>query len=288
MTYEAFETSLESGQPVELYKFTAGNLVFRFTSSQDETITFGPPAPGDVQGTYTSIPISRGTIQNSANASRTDGIAITMPSSEPLAQRYISIVPGVRTQLVIFRYHRSDLPNPEFITAFEGDVQTVAYRKAGREAVMQVLSLARARGRAVPRFTYQGPCNHMLYDVRCKISETDPTFEKFLTVSAVDVTQTVLTVTGAGGFTPAADFFLSGFIEFEDDFRGVVAQGGVGFEDLTILVPFVNNPVGQQIRVLAGCLLRLVVDCENKFANVINFGGWPYVPTKNPFATGID
>ena len=42
MTYEAFETSLESGQPVELYKFTAGSLVFRFTSSQDETITFGP------------------------------------------------------------------------------------------------------------------------------------------------------------------------------------------------------------------------------------------------------
>ncbi len=288
MTYEAFETSLEGGQPIELYKFTAGNLIFRFTSAENDTITFGPPAPAAIQGTYNSIPISRGSIQASANSSRTDGISISLPTSEPLAQRYISIVPGVRTNLVIFRYHRSDLPNPEFITAFEGDVQTVAFTKAGRLATMQVLSLARAKGRAVPRFTYQGPCNHMLYDARCKISETDPSFEKFLTVASVDTTQTVLTVTGAGGFTPAADFFVSGFIEFEDDFRDVVAQGGAGDEDLTILVPFIDNPVGQQIRVLAGCKLRLTTDCELKFANVINFGGWPYVPTKNPFATGID
>ena len=96
-----------------------------------------------------------------------------------------------------------------------------------------------------------------------------------------------MTVTGAGGFAQP-DFFLSGFLEFEDDFRSVVEQGGVGNEDLTLLVPFVNNPVGQQIRCLAGCLLRLSVDCEAKFANVINFGGWPYVPTKNPFETGID
>lgn len=288
MTYEAFETSLEGGQPVELYKFTAGNLIFRFTSAEDDTIVFGPPNPAELQGTWTSIPISRGSIAASANSSRTDGISITMPSSEPLAQRYISIVPGVRTQLEIFRFHRGDLPNPEFITAFEGDVQTVAFTKAGRQATMQVLSLARARGRSVPRFTYQGPCNHMLYDARCKILETDPLFEKFLTVSAVDASETVLTVTGAGGFVPAADFFVSGFLEFEDDFRGVVDQGGAGDEDLTILVPFVDNPVGQQIRCLAGCKLRLSVDCEAKFANVINFGGWPYVPTKNPFETGID
>ncbi len=287
MTFEAFETSNEAGQPIELYKFTAGTLIFRFTSAEDE-IVVGITAPANIQGTYESIPIKRSRIQTSANASRTDGIQVEMPSSTAFAQRYINIVPGVRTQLEIFRFHRGDTPTPEFVTAFKGDVQTVAFTQQARLATMQVHSIARAKSRALPRFTYQGPCNHMLYDKRCKILETDPAFEKFLTVAAIDTTQTVLTVTGAGGFSPAADFFVSGFLEFDDDFRTVVAQGGVGNEDLTMLVPFIVSPVGQTIRALAGCKLRLVTDCLSKFANVVNFGGFPYVPKKNPFTSGVD
>lgn len=286
MTFEAFETSQESGQPVELFKFTAGNLVFRFTSAEDD-IVVGVTGPVNIQGTYESIPIKRSRIQTSVDGGRKDGISIELPSSNELAQRYIDIVPGVRTNLEIFRFHRGDTPTPEFVTSFKGDVQTVAFTKQGRLATMQVLSLARAKGRAIPRFTYQGPCNHMLYDSRCKISETDPSFEKFLTVSAINSTSTVLTVTGAGGFG-FSDFFVSGFLEFNDDFRDVVIQGGPGNEDLTLLVPFIDNPLGQQVRALAGCKLRLIIDCRDKFANVINFGGFPYVPKKNPFATGLD
>lgn len=286
MTFEAFETSQEAGQPVELYKFTAGTLTFRFTSAQDEQIV-GVTAPVNIQGTYEPIPIHRGRVQASADGARKDGIQIEMPSSNEFAQRYINIVPGVRSRLEIFKFHRGDTPTPEFITVFKGDIQTVSFTKQGRLATMQVLSLARAKGRAIPRFTYQGPCNHMLYDARCKISETDPSFEKFLTVASIDSTNTVLTVTGAGGF-PSLDFFVSGFLEFDDDFRTVVKQDGIGEEDLTILVPFLNSPVGQTIRCLAGCQLRLTLDCDLKFANVINFGGFPYVPKKNPFVTGVD
>ena len=242
----------------------------------------------NIQRTYEPIPIHRGRVQASADAARKDGIQVEMPSSNAFAQRYINIVPGVRSRLEIFKFHRGDTPTPEFITVFKGDIQTVSFTKQGRLATMQVLSLARAKGRAIPRFTYQGPCNHMLYDSRCKISETDPSFEKFLTVSAVDATGTVLTVTGAGAFLPAGDFFVSGFLEFDDDFRTVVAQGVPTADDLTILVPFLIAPVGQVIRCLAGCKLRLVEDCFTKFANVINFGGFPYVPKKNPFVSGVD
>lgn len=287
MTYAAFEASAEGGQPIEIYKFTAGALSFLFASSEDEII-IADPQPVVFRGTYEPIAISRDRIQASADGGRTDAITVKMPSSIALAQRYVNIVPGVRTNLSIFRFHRGDGPLPEIVTVFKGDVTTVSFTENGRKATFSVVSLARAKSRTIPRFTYQGPCNHMLYDSRCKISEIDPAFEKFLTCSAIDSSSTILTVTGAGGFVPAADFFVSGFIELNDDFRTVIDQGGPGDEDLTILVPFVDNPVGQTLRVLAGCKLRLVVDCFSKFDNTINFGGFPFVPKKNPFTTGVD
>lgn len=285
MTYDAFEISQESGHPVELYLFTAGNLTFRFTSAAAD-IVIDDPQPAEFQGTYAAIPIKRTRFQLSADGARKDGIEIELPSSNALAQRYISIVPGIRTNLRILRFHRFDLPTPEIITAFRGDVQTVAFTKNSRLATMQVLSLARARGRTIPRFTFQAGCNHMLYDARCKISENSALFEKFLTVASVDTTQTVLTVTGAGGFG-FSDFFVQGLVEFDGDYRMVVDQGGAGDEDITVLVPFIDSPVGSQVRLLAGCKLRLAEDCRDKFANVPNYGGWPQVPKKNPFETGI-
>jgi hypothetical protein len=38
MTYEAFESSVEGGRPVELYKFIIGADVYRYTSAEDEIV----------------------------------------------------------------------------------------------------------------------------------------------------------------------------------------------------------------------------------------------------------
>lgn len=280
MTYEAFETSLEGSQPVELFLFTLGLETFRFTSSEDD-IDIGVSSP--FVGTYISIPITRSLIKQSSDGNRTDSIEIEMPASTDPATRYIGIVPGKSMDVQLLRFHRSDAPDPEIIQAFTGVLQTVAFVDDGRLAKIQVQSLSKAKNRLIPRQTYQAPCNHMLYDVRCKISDTDPTFEKFLTAGAVDTTGTFITATGAVAF--GADFFEAGFIEFENDFRTIKSQSG---DVLEVFIPFVTSPVGKVMRVLAGCKLRLIIDCETKFDNVINYGGFSYVPTKNPFRSGID
>ncbi len=280
MTYEAFETSLESSQPVELYLFTLGLETFRFTSAEDD-IDIGVSSP--FVGTYASIPISRSQVKQSSDGNRTDSIEIEMPALTDPALRYITSVPGKTMDVQLLRFHRSDAPDPEIIQAFSGVLQTVAFVNDGRLAIIQVQSLSKAKNRTIPRQTYQAPCNHMLYDSRCKISDTDPDFEKFLSVGAVDASGTLITATGAVAF--GGDFFVSGFIEFENDFRTIRGQTG---DVLEIFTPFVTSPLGQVIRCLAGCKLSLVDDCETKFDNVINYGGFAFVPTKNPFRSGID
>lgn len=280
MTFDAFESSDELSTPVELFIFTLGAEQFLYTSAEDD-ITISLPNP--INGVYESIPIERSAIQQSADENRTDSIEITLPSNNELAAKYVGIVPGKPLELDLYRFHRLDAPDPETILSFQGVMQTVSFVEDGRVAKLQVQSLTKAKNRQIPRFTYQGPCNHMLYDVRCKISDTDPSFEKFLTCGSIDATGTFLTVTGAGAF--GADFFEAGFIEFDNDFRTVKSQSG---DVLEIFIPFITDPTSSQLRCLAGCKLRLVEDCRDKFNNVVNYGGFAWVPTKNPFRTGLD
>jgi len=39
---------------------------------------------------------------------------------------------------------------------------------------------------------------------------------------------------------------------------------------------------GMEIRAYAGCN-RTIQECSSKFNNTLNYGGMPFIPTKNPF-----
>lgn len=271
MTYDAFETSQEGGRPVELYEFRLGSEVFRFTSNESDVVFQA--------ATYEAIPIRRGEL-GAATASGDDKLLLYVPASLSFIQKYVLSVPGRAATLSMRQYHRDD-PDLQPATLFQGTIRTVGFTKNGREAEVRVEPILSSRSRTIPRHTYQGLCNHMLYDARCKILETNPAFEKFLAVTVVS--GNTITVPGAGAF--GADFFESGFVDFQQDFRLVTKQTT---DVLTLLLPFASSPLGQTVRCLAGCKHRLVDDCLNKFNNTINYGGFPYVPLKNPFATGLD
>jgi uncharacterized phage protein (TIGR02218 family) len=275
MTFDAQETGLESGEPIELFEFRLGVLEFNYTSNENDVAL--------LSRTWVAIPISRGRIIQAVDEQQGDKLDLELPSNNEFIAKFIQIVPGQRATFTLRRYHRNDAGS-EAVTLFKGVLQNVNFTDNGRRAKVQALPLTRAKSRPLPRMTYQNLCNHMLYDSRCKIDKDNASFKKSLTVSAVS--GNVLTVTGAGAF--GADFFEGGYIEFNDDFRQVVEQGGTGNNDLTLRFPFENSPVGEVVICRAGCKHRLITDCQTKFSNVVNFGGFPYVPTKNPFETGLD
>lgn len=280
MTFSAFETSQEGSQPIELYQFALGGTSFFYTSAEDTMTVAG--------NDYTAIAISRGRLTQSPE-NRGNNIQVTVPGDNEFAVKYINVVPADRARVTIRRVQRPDFPGPEVVTLFEGFVQSVAFTDDAKVAEINIVPIISATSRAIPRFSYSGLCNHVLYDDGCKVDDTDSTWRFLGTVSAA--TGNTVTVVGLNG--EADGFYTAGFIEINStlDSRMILDHTG---NVLTLLLPFAEDPIGQGVKVLAGCDHTIDV-CDTKFntpedatSNVINYGGFAFVPTKDIFRSGLD
>lgn len=270
MSFDSNEISLQSGSPIELFEFAVGNERFYLTSSEEEVVV------GIV--TYTPTQVSRSQISIGPDE-RTAVINITVPSAHPFVQKYILLVPGSRATLTIFRLHRYDGATPEIKLAFKGLVRSVSFTREAQESTIGVMPLTGALGRVFPRFTYQGICNHVLFDERCKVDPAGFTYNGLNSATTGDV------YTIDGLISKGAGWAIAGILINPDstDFRLIVAQTG---DQVTVIAPFPTTLVGSTLAVLAGCDHTLPT-CKTKFNNVINYGGFMFVPPKNPFATGL-
>lgn len=273
MSFSTYENSVESGSPVELYEISIGTDIYRLSSTEDD-YTFG----SDV---YTGSAINRTNI-GVGQDQRTQLINFELPSSHPFVQRYVLIAPGQRATISVFRFHRLDTPGLERVLTFKGIVRSVAFTRQGNAAQVACMPLTGGLSRQVPRFTYQAPCNHVLFDDRCKVA-LDLTTSYSGTVTAVsgsDVTVNGLSAKGSG-------WAVGGYITntTNDDYRLILAQSG---DTITLLLPFPADlaVLGQTFVVTAGCD-HSIATCKSKFDNVANYGGFAFVPTKNPFETGL-
>jgi hypothetical protein len=270
MTYDSREASVEAGNPVELYEFNVGSETFRLTSSELPITAAG--------NTWTGGNIERGRMARTTD-DKEDRIQISMPSTNAFAQLFLLIAPGNKATVTIRRLHRDD---GNVITFYKGFIHGIGFTEDAHKTVFAVLPITSVKSQQIPRFTYQGLCNYTLFDADCKVAEAS--FTHSLLVTAVN--GAVLTVSGAGAL--GADYFENGFVPSGGEHRLIIAQGGAGNNNLTLLVPFKTSPLNQSLDFRAGCKHRLTTDCQTKFSNHLNFGGFAFVPTKNPFETGLD
>lgn len=268
MTFDANETSKESGRPIELYEFTIDSVTTRFTNAEDD-ITYSASI-------YTSEVIMRTSPTLSSSEGGRQQMEITLPADHPVAARYVGIVPAERVDLKILRFHRDDSPNG--IILWVGRIVSVKFEKNGAVARLYSVSSESALSRPAPGRKYQGMCNHTLYDGLCQAVKASNKY----TDSVLIVSGDTITVNGVS--SKGADWAVGGTVEIGNERRMVTAQSG---NVLTLQLPFPTSPLGETVDVYAGCDHRIAT-CESKFTNSINFGGFPYVPTKNPFSNGLD
>jgi len=272
MTYTAQELSQKEGQPVELYQFTIGAEVTRLTNAeQDVTVA---------AATYTSETIQRSEPRITFGDDAED-IEIVLPRTNALPQRYINIVPAQKIQVTISRIHRTDGAN-QVAVFWEGVVVSVGFAADGM-ATMRCRSLLSELSRQMPRRTFQGPCNHILYDQFCKLSRAS--FQSNLTVASISGRDYTITGLSAAGGADAT-YFEGGYVSFNDqEYRLIMQQTG---DVAKLLLPFDSSvQAGSAVKVFAGCDHSLET-CHTKFSNAINYGGFPFVPSRNPFNTDID
>lgn len=270
-SFDVLESSVEDSRPIELYEFILGSDVSRFTSAEDD-ITIN----GDV---YTATAIARNGIAQGSDQNNRN-VTVTMPAGEDIAQEYISVPPGEKTTVNIFRYQRDEVPAFDTqVLLFKGRVQTCRFPNDGHSAEFACRSIESAMNRNIPRFTYAGMCQHILYDPNCGAVDTDFDFLG----SVASISGNTITVTGAG----ASGFdFVGGYVRptGENDFRMILAQSG---DVLTLLLPFQTDPTGQNVQAFAGCDHLIEGDCALVFDRVAEFGGFAFVPSKDVFAQGL-
>jgi uncharacterized phage protein (TIGR02218 family) len=126
---------------------------------------------------------------------------------------------------------------------------------------------------------YQASCRADFGDAQCKFNAATVTF----TVAIEAVSSDGRTLSSAA-LTQPAGYFTQGKCVFLDGANvGHIAEikvGAVGSVELQMPSPYAPA-LGDQIAVTAGCQKRWDADCRDKFANLINFRGEPFLPGTN-------
>ncbi len=289
MAFDTLEESVEDAQPVELFKFSNLEDVFTYTSGQIPVIFMAE--------TYTPRPVTRGPDDvQTLDAKRQ--MVVKMPVDDPFIARYIATLPATQDQFQLWRLHTSDTPTPEVREIFCGKVSNVAI--SGNEALVNILSFGSILGRTIPQQTTRNLCNHVLYDTRCKVVDTS--FSMATTVTSISSDGLTITIDGgtnvifdtglqlSAQLTADAAYFDGGLLQrsvLEARMARSVTDVGGNVADIVVLIPFATISVGSTLDLFAGCDHQFPT-CRTKFTNQRNYGGFPYVPTKNPFVVGVE
>lgn len=248
--------------------------LFRFVESA--TITTQTSADSDIEynaEVYEAQPIRRTQAESKNELSRAS-IDISMDLSNPLAQRHLgSPVDNVVTLTIL------QITDMGTYTFWKGRLSTVKATNKGVtltfESIFTSLRRPGLRGR------YQKSCRHALYGRGCKV---DP--ELFAVIGYIGaIAGTVITVPGLDAYPSGR--FRGGMIQAPD---GVVRfiTNHVG-NTLTLSRPFqtlidlfaINGPGTVEVNVFPGCAHNMS-DCSAVFDNLLNYGGFPWIPDINP------
>ena len=269
MSYDVQEKSIQDGMPIEL---------FLFRRSTGETYAYTNSETPQVRDsiTYTPEVISRERITR-ADLGENKELRVTVPSTNPMAALWNNLIPGGEISFYLYQKHLTD-SSSEYIQLFSGYIASASFLGDGRECTFSINPQTVKSGRIIPRRTYSSSCNNTHYGARCGLNADE--YQEEMTV--VTVGTLAIQVEGASNLS-GSTYWVRGWLKFGDEYRLVIRQ----FNDFLYLnLPFRRSPLGATILGLPGC--KHDISSCSAFDNVANYGGYPYVPTKNPFDTGID
>lgn len=260
----------------ELYLFNAMGQRWTYTSG-DTPVTY----LGDV---YEPVPIGRSGIEQTQDINKND-LQIKFARDNPMALLHLQYALDSVISVTVFQRDEEGC----FFVFWKG--RTTGARGAGSEVTLVCESVFTSLRRPGLRARYQKTCRHALYSRGCML---DP--EDFAVVAPVTAAAgNVVTVPAAA--LQLDGWYLGGMLRAEDgSLRLITAHAGSQLtlsrpiEILITAVPAAGYGLsyGQWyggevvVKIYPGCD-RVRATCESKFDNLDNFGGFPWIPTKNPF-----
>lgn len=267
MSYDAKEISIQDGAPIELYDFSMGAVQWHFTSSAE---SFFDEAQSDAVE-YSPAAISRTNIASSPEDAR-NRMTMTVARTHEIAELFRISPPSETVGLIIRRVHAGD--TTDIIAIWVGRVVGCSFEGAAAKLTCEPVLVSMKRSGL--RRLYGRGCPHVLYGPACGLDKAG--FAHSTTVDSID--GAVMTVTSIDvGFT-----YGGGFVEWVNDDgitdrRFITSADG---SDLTLLMPFQGISASDPVTIYPGCN-HTIATCDAVFGNVLNYGGQPFFPTKNPF-----
>jgi uncharacterized phage protein (TIGR02218 family) len=255
---------------VELYKFTDGVTVYRYTSADSDIIYDG--------ATWTAIPIGRGDRVRDTSEDTKNLLEVTVAQDNPVARLFLGRPPKGPVRFKLYRGETVETI-ALILTATVNSAQW-----SGSEATLECQSPMLAASRNGLRHRYQAQCRHALYSRGCGVDADD--YDVYFTFIQLVLAESRVKVAASAPLTDG--YAVGGVLEINGE-RRLILDHASGIEDgddvvfFDIARPFsVGIEPGDAVKAFAGCD-HDVVTCREKFDNLANFGGFPVIPKVNPF-----
>lgn len=263
MTYAEHESSIADGAPVELYEFAWGAVEPQLYTSADGDYELD----GD---TYTAATLRRSQIEASAERAR-NAITITCARTFPIAELFRIAPPTEVIAVTIRRQHRGDA---DVAVIWQGRVLNCEW--SGAQATLNCEPVSSSLKRNGLRRKYGRQCPHVLYGPGCGVDR-----------ATHSITTTVTSSSGLVLNVAALDDkpYAGGFVSWTKPDGGVELRFIRSFTGLalTLTQPFYGIPDDAEVEVSPGCTHTRLM-CDGTYDNLPNYGGFPFVPSKNPFS----
>lgn len=231
---------------------------------------------GDVPVTYSGVEYTPATLQRSQTNYNSNLEIVTMEIKATYLTdavlEYISINPMEILWISVMKLHREQDPL-EVDIIFIGQIKTVSFK--GIQAKINCVGFEYFLKQIIPRWRYQLTCNHTLFNTECSLVKDDYKVDAVITL---DDTKTIVSSASFEDSEFGDGYFTGGEIAFEDEYRTIVNHEG---EDLTLIYNMKTLVSGSNVSVYPGCDGRLET-CRDKFDNIENSLGFPFIPTVNP------
>jgi len=241
-------------------------------AGEDYLLTSAATAQEHNGETYEPAPIGRGGTQVKSELSKSN-LDVRIGLGHALADAVLSNWSETQASLTIFRVRTSGTE-----TVWKGRLASVKPDAAA--VVMTFESIYTSLRRPGLRARFQKPCRHPLYGRGCFLNPED--FAVAATLSAIS--GRVLTVPAASG--QADGWYSGGMVRAPDGSLSYVSAHTGSSLTLNrvstgLLSAFASEGAGTAITLYPGCP-HTYAACRDKFDNDDNFGGFLYIPTKNP------
>ena len=263
------EKSVYGGSPVELYRFNYASQNKYFTSADVDQVVNG--------ATYVHDVITRGEI-DASDEDQQGRLEITVPSTNAVAALFLPAMPADPVTLTLYRVHRGD---SEVVQLWTGEIASVAF--AGSTAKLSGQPVGNILRRQLPTTAYQAQCNWALYSTQCGVLRASHLVHaRIVSIVPEGVIVDVGTDIDEAAFSNGYVVAPSGERRWVTYYSRLTSTTG----QLWLLTALQTAKMGDVLLAYPGCD-RTISDCKARYSNLGRFMGFPFLPTVNPFVTGL-